>query len=226
MEGGGQSRSSRRDDAPAAAAAAGVAGGGDEERQRRAERESRFCKKISDTEGLVSYMMAFLPINLMVQLAKSVWQHGAPDLSDVTISAATEEERSFWQHVHLAFVNELAARLTHLTSITLRYPDWFPCWCFDVFVAMIEGHIAGRRAANMQGGTLHTITIEQGARLTGTARQTVARTHPPLPPPPTPAPTLNALTTISGLTRDHQGLADRRWEMPSLAFVEQEEWDS
>ncbi|CEM10246.1 unnamed protein product, partial [Vitrella brassicaformis CCMP3155] len=113
--------------------------------------------------GLLSYMMAFLPINLMVQLAKSIWQNSAPHLSDVTITSATKEERSFWQHVHLAFVTQLAARLTRLTSITLRYPDGVPrypngvtCWCFDVFVAIIEGHIAGRRAADMQGGTLQT----------------------------------------------------------------------
>ncbi|CEM19620.1 unnamed protein product [Vitrella brassicaformis CCMP3155] len=78
----------------------------------------------------------------------------------------------------------------------------------------------------MDGGTLHSITIQEGARLTGTARQTVARTDPPLPAPLEPPPTLHALTTIAGLLREHQGLADRDWLMPSLAVVRQEGWDA
>ncbi|CEM14007.1 unnamed protein product [Vitrella brassicaformis CCMP3155] len=172
-------------------------------------------------------MMVFLPIHLMVQLAKSIWQHAAPELSDVTISSATKEERPFWQHVRLAFVAQLAARLTHLTAITLRYPTGFTgvfCWCFDVFVAIIEGHIAGRRAANMQGGTLQTITFKEGVRLTGTASQSVSRTRPPLPALIDPPPTLHALTTIGGLTYHHDALAYRRWLVPSLATVRQEGW--
>ncbi|CEM31525.1 unnamed protein product [Vitrella brassicaformis CCMP3155] len=172
-----QLKGSRRTDVPAASSSAASASGGgggesDEERQRRAERERALCDKISATEGLPSYMMAFLPINLMVQQAKSIWQHAAPELSDVTISSATKEERSFWQHVHLAFVAQLAARLTRLTIITLRYPVGFPSWCLDVFVAMVEGHIAGRRAADLGGGTLHILTIQEGVQLSGAARQT------------------------------------------------------
>ena len=177
-------------------------------------------------------MMAFLPIPLMVQLAKSIWQPAAPQLSDVTISSATREERSFWQHVHLAFVTQLAARLTNLTTTTLRYPIGFLMWCFDVFVAMIEGHIAGRPADNLGDGTLHTLTIE-GVRLTGAAMQTLSRTHPPFPARLDPPPTLHALTTIKGLYRDypndtdgHQALADRGWLMPSLATVRQEGWEA
>ncbi|CEM39275.1 unnamed protein product [Vitrella brassicaformis CCMP3155] len=216
--------------------ARGAAGGGgcggvesDEERQRREEREQNLRQQITDTEGLLSYMMAFLPINLMVQLARSIWPHAAPHLSDVTISSATKEERSskeerlFWQHVHLAFVTQLAARLTRLTSITLRYPlgpSRFT-WCFDVFVAIID--IAGRRAANLTEGTLQTITI-QGVRLTGTAR--LSRTHPRLPAPLDPPPTLDALTTITGLTLWHDGLANRSWRMPSLATAKQRNWDA
>ena len=180
-------------------------------------------------EGLLSHLMAFLPIPLMVQLAKSIWQQAAPELSDVTISSATREERSFWQHVHLAFVTQLAARLTDLTTITLRYPIGFLMWCFDVFVAMIEGHIA-RRADNLGDGTLHTLTIED-VRLTGAAMQTLSRTHPPFPARLDPPPTLHALTTIKGLyrgyptdTNGHQALADRGWLMPSLATVQQEGW--
>ncbi|CEM15700.1 unnamed protein product [Vitrella brassicaformis CCMP3155] len=223
-------RTRHSEDAPAAAAAASAGGGGggesDEVRQRREERERPLRKEISDTEGLLSYMMAFLPINLMVQLAKSIWQHAAPELSDVTISSATKEERSFWQHVRLAFVTQLAARLTHLTAITLHYPTGFTgvfCWCFDVFVAIIEGHIAGRRAADLGGGTLETITLQRGVRLTNTEMQTLSRTRPPLPALLDPPPTLHALTTIDGLTRDHHGLADRRRRMPSLTTVQQHE---
>ncbi|CEM25323.1 unnamed protein product [Vitrella brassicaformis CCMP3155] len=195
MEGDRQVKRTRRgDDAPAAAAtssasssaaAASGGGGGSEsggERQRRAERERALCEKISGTEGLLSYMMALLPIHLMVQLAKSIWQHAAPHLSDVTISSATKEERSFWQHVHLAFVTQLAARLRRLTTITLRYPIGAADWCFDVFVAIIEGHIAGRRAANLGRGTLQTITM--------------------------------------------QGLASRRWLIPSLTTAQQRGWDA
>ncbi|CEM14031.1 unnamed protein product [Vitrella brassicaformis CCMP3155] len=220
MEDGRQVKRTRH--APASSASA--AGGGfesDEERQRREERERNLRQQITDTEGLLSYMMAFLPINLMVQLAKSIWQHAAPDLSDVPISSATKEERSFWQHVRLAFVTQLAARLTHLTSITLHHPIGFSCWCLDVFVAMVEGHIAGRRAADLTGGTLQTVAIEEGARLTGPAGQSVARTHPPLPAPLDPPPTLHALTTIAVLQNDHRQLADRGWLMPSLAIVQQ-----
>ncbi|CEM10280.1 unnamed protein product [Vitrella brassicaformis CCMP3155] len=230
MEGGGRQRKRTRhsEDAPAAASSSSAGGGveSDEERQRREERERNLRQQITDTEGLLSYMMAFLPVNLMVQLAKSIWQHAAPDLSDVTISSATREERSFWQHVHLAFVTQLAARLTRLTTITLRYPDGFRLWCFDVFVAIIEGHTAGRRAANLTGGTLHIIAVKRGVRLIGTARQTVARTHPSLPAPLDPPPTLHALTTIAGLRDDHEELAERGWLVPSLAVVRQEGWDA
>ncbi|CEM37457.1 unnamed protein product [Vitrella brassicaformis CCMP3155] len=225
--------SSCRGDAATAAssASAGASVESDEERQRREESQRPLRKKISDTviqdidcrpvccvvvfqEGLLSYMMAFLPINLMVQLARSIWEKAAPDLSDVTISSATKEERSFWQHVHLASIAQLAARLTRLTSITLRYPLGSPMWCFDVLVEMVE---------RQHGAALETIIIE-GVRLTGTARQTGARTHPPLPAPLDPPPTLHALTTIAGLTDDHWQLADRRWLMPSLAVARRERW--
>jgi len=33
-------------------------------------------------------------------------------------------------------------------------------WCIEVFITAIEGHVTGRRAANIQDGTLHTITLE------------------------------------------------------------------
>ncbi|CEM04222.1 unnamed protein product [Vitrella brassicaformis CCMP3155] len=227
----------RQGDAPAAAAASGGSVGGgsgvasDERQRRRQERERLLPRQITDTEGVLSYMMAFLPLHLMVQLSKSIWQQAAPDLSDVTISSATKEERSFWQHVHLEFVTQLAARLTRLMSVTVRYPFGAARWCLDVFVAMVEGHIAGRRAAaNMKGGTLETITFQQGVRLTGTARQPVTRTHaplthPPFPPPLDPPPTLDALTTIEGLRGNkHWELTDRGWRLPSLAIVQQEQW--
>ncbi|CEM33089.1 unnamed protein product [Vitrella brassicaformis CCMP3155] len=90
---------------------------------------------------------------------------------------------------------------------------------------MVEGHIAARRAAKMEGGTLHTITIE-GIQLTRKERETVTRTHPPLPPLADPPPALPALTNIVGLMPVHQGLADRRWRVPSLAVVQQEGWDA
>ncbi|CEL99399.1 unnamed protein product [Vitrella brassicaformis CCMP3155] len=202
----------------------GRASESDEERQRRAEREIRFW--VNAPPGLISIVMAFLPINLLIQLQLPplMWQHAARKQHHLTISAADDHERSFWQRITIDVVKEWATHLRQLTSMILRHPVRFPMWCFDVFVAIIEGHIAGRRAANIQGGTLHTITIKKGVRLTGTARQSVARTNPPLPAPLDPFPTLNALETIEGLTREHRQLADRHCLVPSLATVRQEGW--
>ncbi|CEM15871.1 unnamed protein product [Vitrella brassicaformis CCMP3155] len=205
----------------------GGASESDEERQRRAERERRFWGNAPP--GLHSIVMAFVPIHLLIQLQLPplAWQHAVRKQHHLTISAADEDQRSFWQRTTIDLVGEWATYLRQLTTIVLRYPFGFPRWCFDVFVAIIEGHIAGRRAANLTGGTLETIAIERGVRLTGTARQSVARTNPPLPAPLDPPPTLHALTTIAGLWGDdHEVLADRRWLMPSLAVVRQEGWDA
>ncbi|CEM20495.1 unnamed protein product [Vitrella brassicaformis CCMP3155] len=231
MEDGRQVKRSRpRTDVPAAsssAAAAASGGGGgsgadsDEERQRRAERERRFW---GDAPlGLLSIVMAFLPIHLLMQLQLPplTWQLTARKQHHLTISAEDQVERSFWQRTTIDLVREWATYLRQLTSITLQYPDGFPRWCFDVFVAIIEGHIAGRRAANIQEGTLQTITFQEGFWLTGAAMQTLSRTDPPLPALLDPPPTLDALETIAGLTNDHRQLADRRWRMPSLATVRQ-----
>ncbi|CEM28704.1 unnamed protein product [Vitrella brassicaformis CCMP3155] len=221
--------------APAAAAAstacASAAGGGEsnEERQRRQDRESNLRQQIADTAGLLSIVMAFLPIPLLtqLQLPPLTWQNAARKQHHLTISAADKDERSFWERTTIGLVTEWATYLTKLTHVVLCYPFGrfaygFPMWCLDVFVAMVEGHVAGRRAANMGGGTLQTMTIEKGVRLTDSLRQAVPRTHQP--DPLDPPPTLHALTTIAGLTREHQGLADRGWRMPSLAIVRQEVW--
>ncbi|CEM19607.1 unnamed protein product [Vitrella brassicaformis CCMP3155] len=206
--------------------AAGGDGESDEERQRRGERERVLWQQIADTPGLFSIVMPFLPIHLLMQLQLPplTWQNAARKQHHLTISAADENERSFWQRTTTDLVKEWATYLTKLTCVVLCYPLGFPMWCLDVFVAVIEGHIAGRRAANMDGGTLQTISIEEGVRLTDTARRTVARIDPPLPPPLDPPPTLHALTTITGLTLYHEMLADRRWRMPSLPIVRQGEW--
>ncbi|CEM31761.1 unnamed protein product [Vitrella brassicaformis CCMP3155] len=212
--------------ASSSSAASGDDAGGEsvEERQRRAERERRFWGNAPP--GLLSIVMAFLPIHLLMQLQLPplTWQHAARKQHHLAISAADEDQRSFWQRATIDLVKEWATYLRQLTTITLQYPLCFPCWCFDVFVAVIEGHIADRRAANLCGGTLQTIAIEGGVRLTGTARQSVARTHPPLPAPLDPPLTLDALTIIAGLTGDHEVLAYRGWRMPSLAIVRQEGW--
>ncbi|CEM21333.1 unnamed protein product [Vitrella brassicaformis CCMP3155] len=237
-EDGRQFKRSRHGKAAAGAAAssacssgAAAPGGGggrggesEEERQRREESERGLCKQISDSEGLFGYMMAFLPtIPLMVQLGKSMWQRTAAHLSHITISAATARELSFWQHIPLPFVTtQLAARLTHVTTIILRIPFPITDWCLDVVVAMVEG---------LSGGTLQTITLEQGdlvrIRACGTreARQAVSRPHPALPARLNPPPTLDAVTTIEGLRREHHALADRGWRMPRFATVRQGHWD-
>ncbi|CEM31830.1 unnamed protein product [Vitrella brassicaformis CCMP3155] len=172
-------------------------GESDEERQRRAERERRFWGNAPP--GILSIVMAFLPIHLLIQLQLPplTWQHAARKQHHLTISAADEDQRLFWQRTTIDLVREWATYLRQLTSITLQYPLGFPCWCFHVFVAIIEGHIAGRRAANLNGGTLQTIAIEGGVRLTGPARQSITQTNPPLPAPLDPPPTLDALETIA-----------------------------
>ncbi|CEM20493.1 unnamed protein product [Vitrella brassicaformis CCMP3155] len=139
------------------------------------------------------------------------------------IDRARQSDAANPLHVHLAFVTQLAARLTRLTRITLQYPDGFICWCFDVFVAIIEGHIAGRRAANLGGGTLHTITIKEGVRLTGTAR--LARLHSPLPTRLDPPPTLDALTTVAGLWSGVGQQGGPLAQLESIGTIEIDDWD-
>ncbi|CEM31857.1 unnamed protein product [Vitrella brassicaformis CCMP3155] len=202
----------------------GGASESDEERPRRAERERRFWGNAPP--GILSIVMAFLPVHLLIQLQLPplTWQHAARKQHHLTISAADEDQRSFWQRTTIALVREWATYLRQLTSIALHYPLGFPRWSLDVFVAIIEGHIVSRRAANVHGGTLQTIAIEEGVRLTGTARQTIFRTHPLLPLPLDPPPTLDALKTIADLRGDHRQLADRGWLMPSLATVVRQGW--
>jgi len=110
-----------------------------------------------------------------------------------------------------------------LTSITLCYPSGLSwcAWCLDVFVAMVEGHAAGRQAGGMPGGTLRNISFG-GIDLANRDMRTVTREEPPLPSLPSPPPTLHALTRVVGLTADHQELAQRGWQLPALEQVEQE----
>ncbi|CEM17806.1 unnamed protein product [Vitrella brassicaformis CCMP3155] len=201
----------------------GAGGESDEERQRRAERERSFWGNAPP--GLLSIVIAFLPIHLLMQLQLPplTWQLTARKQHHLTVSAADEDERSFWQRTTIDLVKEWATYLRQLTCVVLCYPLGFPSWCFDVFVAIIEGHIAGRREANLGGETLETIAIE-GLQRTGTARR--ARTDPLLPAPLDPLPTLDALTTIAGLTHQHEVVADRHWLVPSFAVVGQEGWDA
>ncbi|CEM33895.1 unnamed protein product [Vitrella brassicaformis CCMP3155] len=42
---------------------------------------------------------------------------------------------------------------------------------------------------------------------------------------PSSPPSLDALTTITGLLRNHHGLANRGWRMPSLERLEQRKWE-
>ncbi|CEM02293.1 unnamed protein product [Vitrella brassicaformis CCMP3155] len=189
----------------AAAAAAGESSGA-------SEMERVLWQQITDEPGLPVTIVAFLPLYLLVQVSQHIYRQASRQQHHLTISCGTREERSVWQRIPVPLVTQLGALLTSLTSITLRHPMATARWCLDVLVAMVEGQ---------QGGTLQTITIEGGVRLTGAEMQTVARTHPALPAPLDPPPTLRALTTLKGLTGDHQGLIEGRWLMPSLAIVQQ-----
>mmetsp|Transcript_17882 Transcript_17882/g.50854 ORF Transcript_17882/g.50854 Transcript_17882/m.50854 type:complete len:133 (+) Transcript_17882:82-480(+) len=99
--------------APAAAAAA--AASSDEERQRRAERERNLIHQITDEPGLLVSIVAFLPLYLLVQLSKDIFQHAAPEHTHLTISCGTQEERSVWQRVPVTLVSQLGALLTRLS---------------------------------------------------------------------------------------------------------------
>ncbi|CEM31354.1 unnamed protein product [Vitrella brassicaformis CCMP3155] len=205
---------------PSAAAAS-------DEDQRRAERERELRQTITDTDGLVNCITAFLPLYLLGLLSNTAWEHTAPTHTHLTIDSTNSNERSVWQRVPLALVTQWANKLTRLTTITLRYPVGKALWCIDVFITVIEGHVAGRRAANMNGGTLRTITLQRTVRLAEREMSTVGRPQQ-LPPdqiaPFVPPPSLDALTTVTGVLADHRGLADRGWRMPSLETVEQQRW--
>ncbi|CEM24572.1 unnamed protein product [Vitrella brassicaformis CCMP3155] len=197
-----------------------------DEDQRRAERERELRQTIADTPGLVNCITAFLPLYLLGLLSTTAWDHAAPTHTHLTIDSTDSNERSVWQRVPLALVTQWANKLTRLTTITFRYPVMTPLWCVDVFITVIEGHVAGRRAANMQGGSLRTITLE-GVRLAKREMSTVRRRQQLCPDqiaPLVPPPSLDALTTITGLRFAHRDLASRDWRMPSLQRVEQHEW--
>ncbi|CEL95748.1 unnamed protein product [Vitrella brassicaformis CCMP3155] len=197
-----------------------------DEDHRRAERETELRQAIADTPGLVNCITAFLPLYLLGLLSNTAWDHAAPTHTHLTIDSTNSNERSVWQRVPLALVTQWANKLTRLTAITLRYPVGKALWCIDVFITVIEGHVAGRRAANMNGGTLRSIILE-GVRLAKREMSTVRRPQQ-LPPDQialvVPPPSLDALTTITGLLYDHRFLADRDWRMPLLERVEQDKW--
>ncbi|CEM01716.1 unnamed protein product [Vitrella brassicaformis CCMP3155] len=192
---------------------------------QREERERELRQQISDTPGLLTCITAFLPLCLLVQLSDNTSQHSLPKHRNLIISSSDSAERRIWQRVPLDLVTKWAARLTRLTAIVLRYPMGAVCWCFDVFIKTIEGHVAGRRAANMQGSTLRTITLE-GAQLTRREMQSLQRRDPPLPSIVQPPPSLGALETVSGVTLAHSGLANRGWLMPSFERLAQQGWDA
>ncbi|CEM15909.1 unnamed protein product [Vitrella brassicaformis CCMP3155] len=184
------------------------------------------------TPGLVDCIVAFLPIHLLMRLSSHARQDGVPQHRHLTISAATPDERSFWKRLPLALIQQLAAWLARLTAITLRCPAQLAAaavgrgagWCFEVMVTIVEGHAEARRAAALQRGTLTSIRIFHDVQLTCEELDALDRTTPERPPPLVARPTLDALTSISGLKPVHQSLAERGWEMPSLAWVGQGGW--
>mmetsp|Transcript_17796 Transcript_17796/g.50560 ORF Transcript_17796/g.50560 Transcript_17796/m.50560 type:complete len:361 (+) Transcript_17796:254-1336(+) len=207
--------------------AAGTPGAASDEERRRAQREERereLRQQISDAPGLLTCITAFLPLCLLVQLSGKTWKHSLPKHHTVTIDSSRAAERRIWQRVPLDLVTKWAVRLTRLTAIVLRYPMDAALWCIDIFIAMIEGHVAGRRAASMQGGTLRTIQLLEGYQLSRREMWSLQRGNPPLPSLLQPPPSLNALETVSGVTLAHSGLANRGWLMPSLERRAQEGW--
>ncbi|CEM24576.1 unnamed protein product [Vitrella brassicaformis CCMP3155] len=169
--------------------------------------------------GLVNCITAFLPLYLLGLLSTTAWDHAAPTHTHLTIDSTDSNERSVWQRVPLALVTQWANKLTRLTAISLRYPISAALWCRDVVVTVIE---------NMPGGTLRTIALVEGVRLAGEEMMTVDFRLQQRPlrqiPPVVPPPSLDSLTTITGLLRIHRDLASRGWPMPSLETVEQEGW--
>ncbi|CEM00738.1 unnamed protein product [Vitrella brassicaformis CCMP3155] len=145
MEDGRQVKRSYHTPAASSSAAAGGGGGGesDGERQRREERERVLWQGITDEPGLRVSIVAFLPLYLLVQLSQSIYQQAAPAHTHLTISCGTCEERCFWRRIPAPLVSQLGALLTHLTTIVLRRPFHAALWCLDVFVALVEGHVAG-----------------------------------------------------------------------------------
>jgi len=166
--------------------------------------------------------MAFLPLHLLLWLSRETWVLAAPNYHHLSISARLRGERSLWQRIPLALVQQIATSLTQLISITFCHPSAIPLWCFDVFLTVVESHVAGRRAANMDGGTLRTITIEKHGWRSNESG-TFGREHPARPPLVDPPPTLSALTAIKGLSEFHFDLGGRGWLMPSLEEVTLEE---
>ncbi|CEM20309.1 unnamed protein product [Vitrella brassicaformis CCMP3155] len=194
----------------------GSASSSSEAAQLRAERERCLITQITDTPGLLGCIMAFLPLRLLVHISHT-WEHVAPSHTHLTISAADKAERSFWQRVPIDLVSQWARCLTQLTSIVLRQPVDVCRWCFDVFLAFVEGHVEGRQAANLQGGALQTVTID-AIQLTQRDMRTVTRTAPAIYT--RPSISLPSLTAVSGLADYHFELWHPVWDMPSLEHVE------
>ncbi|CEL95751.1 unnamed protein product [Vitrella brassicaformis CCMP3155] len=193
-----------------------------DEDQRRAERERELRQTIADTPGLVDCITAFLPLHLLGLLSTTAWEHAAPTHTHLTIDSTNRNERSVWQRVPLALVTQWAKKFTQLTAITLRYPVGNvvgkALWRIDVFITVIE----------LNTTTLRTIAFIEGVRLVKREMMTVGSRRQQRPlrqiAPLVPPPSLDSLTTITGLRFPHRALASRGWRMPSLQCVEQQGW--
>ncbi|CEM19487.1 unnamed protein product [Vitrella brassicaformis CCMP3155] len=92
------------------------------ERSPRRHINNGLVDTITDTPGLLDCIAVFLPLHVLVQLSRHIWERAAPDHTRLVISAKDSEAGPIWQRIPLDLVTRLATALTRLTSVVFVYP--------------------------------------------------------------------------------------------------------
>ncbi|CEM03447.1 unnamed protein product [Vitrella brassicaformis CCMP3155] len=173
-------------------------------------------------------------------LSGAVLQHH----TELVIDCSNTRQRTFWETMTPQTAYELGKQMINLRCLIRRYPrtpEGAPGvrsgyyvgaygWCHGIFVALVEGHVAGRRLAREKEwptttsveGSLQSFVFE-AVVLSNSGRPEMTQLNNINITPPTATPSqaisLPALTHVKGIHLGLSAIDGRGWAMPALQRV-------
>ncbi|CEM10817.1 unnamed protein product [Vitrella brassicaformis CCMP3155] len=160
-----------------------------------------------------------------------------PRHTELVIDCSQTRQRSFWTAMTVQTAYELGQQMVNLKCLIHRYPHgaqgvpaghnpFAPGWCLGIVIALVEGHVLGRRLArdkeSLTEGSLKSLTFE-AVMLPNIGFQQINQLASTNSDPPAAAPSqsisLPALTEVSGVTHGHLKTDERGWTTPALERV-------
>ncbi|CEM12280.1 unnamed protein product [Vitrella brassicaformis CCMP3155] len=181
-----------------------------------------------------------LPPPLPSPLSEAVLHHH----TDLTIDSSDPGQRTSWQQIAPQTAHELGKHLINLKRVRHRFPrtaegaegvaDGFHTiaqgWCRGTVIALVEGHVVGRRMARekegpsttMSEGSLESLSFESVPipNIGQLEAQQLSDTNAD-PPPAAPSQSINlpALTEVTGVQNGHSVFDGRGWRTPAVETV-------